>query len=162
MKSLLKEIENKFEEIEEANVTSNLDGGEGPVKTPHAFSKSKEEDELDDDHIEVLGYKKTKESKMNSKKLESLERKLENKINEISYKEYKKDENLKQHQKINHSIKEINSMMFKLERVVNQNTKLKTESGVHNGQYWKSTQKRFGKISERMLKVARSLKELSS
>ena len=125
MKSLLKEIENKFEEIEEANVTSNLDGGEGPVKTPHAFSKSKEEDELDDDHIEVLGYKKTKESKMNSKKLESLERKLENKINEISYKEYKKDENLKQHQKINHSIKEINSMMFKLERVVNQNTKLK-------------------------------------
>ena len=136
MKSLLKEIENKFEEIEEANVTANLDGGEGPVKTPHAFSKSKEEDELDDDHIEVLGYKKTKESKMNSKKLESLERKLENKINEISYKEYKKDENLKQHQKINHSIKEINSMMFKLERIVNQNTKLKTEAGVHNGQYW--------------------------
>ena len=44
MKSLLKEIENKFEEIEEANVTSNLDGGEGPVKTPHAFSKSKEEE----------------------------------------------------------------------------------------------------------------------
>ena len=69
MKSLLKEIENKFEEIEEANVTANLDGGEGPVKTPHAFSKSKEEDELDDDHIEVLGYKKTKESKMNSKRI---------------------------------------------------------------------------------------------
>lgn len=162
MRNLIKEIENKFEEIEEANVTGNLDGGEGPVKTPHAFSKSKDEEDLDDDHIEVLGMKKSKESRMNTKKLESLERKLENKINEISYKEYKKDENLKQHQKINHSIKEINSMMFKLERIVNQNTKLKTESGVHNGQYWKSTQKRFGKISERMLKVARSLKELSS
>lgn len=162
MRNLIKEIENKFEEIEEANVTGNLDGGEGPIKTPHAFSKSKDEEDLDDDHIEVLGMKKSKENHMNTKKLESLERKLENKINEISYKEYKKDENLKQHQKINHSIKEINSMMFKLERVVNQNTKLKTESGVHNGQYWKSTQKRFGKISERMLKVARSLKELSS
>ena len=162
MRNLIKEIENKFEEIEEANVTGNLDGGEGPVKTPHAFSKSKDEEDLDDDHIEVLGMKKSKENRMNTKKLESLERKLENKINEISYKEYKKDENLKQHQKINHSIKEINSMMFKLERIVNQNTKLKTESGVHNGQYWKSTQKRFGKISERMLKVARSLKELSS
>ena len=104
MRNLIKEIEDKFEEIEEANVTGNLDGGEGPVKTPHAFSKSKEEDELDSDHIEVLGYKKAKESKMNSKKLKSLERKLETKINEISYKEYKKDENLKQHQKINHSI----------------------------------------------------------
>ena len=158
MKSLIKEIEDKFEEIEEANVTGNLDGGEGPIKTPHAFSKSKDEDDLDDDHIEVLGYKKSKENKMNTKKLESLENKLEKKINEISYKDFKKDENLKQHQKINHSIKEINSMMFKLERIVNQ----KTEAGVHNGQYWKSTQRRFGKISERMLKVARNLKELSA
>ena len=162
MKSLLKEIEDKFEEIEEANVTGNLDGGEGPVKTPYAFSKSKDEDDLDDDHIEVLGYEKSKEKKMNTKKLESLENKLEKKINEISYKEYKKDDTRKQHQKINDSIKEINSMMFKLERIVNQNAKLKTEAGVHNGQYWKSTQKRFGKISERMLKVARSLKELSA
>ena len=99
---------------------------------------------------------------MNTKKLESLERKLETKINEISYNEFKKDDTRKQHRKINDSIKEINSMMFKLERIVNQNAKLKTEAGVHNGQYWKSTQKRFGKISERMLKVARSLKELSA
>ena len=161
MKSLIKEIEDKFEEIEEANVTANLDGGEGPIKTPHAFSKSKDEDDLDDDHIEVLGYKKSKENKMNTKKLESLENKLESKINEISYKEFKKDENLKQHQKINHSIKEINSMMFKLERIVNQNAKLKTEVGVDSAKYWKSTQNRFGKISERMLNVARKIKELS-
>jgi hypothetical protein len=161
MKSLIKEIEDKFEEIEEANVTANLDGGEGPIKTPHAFSKSKDEDDLDDDHIEVLGYKKSKENKMNTKKLESLENKLESKINEISYKEFKKDENLKQHQKINHSIKEINSMMFKLERIVNQNAKLKTEVGVDSAKYWKSTQTRFGKISERMLNVARKIKELS-
>jgi hypothetical protein len=162
MRSFLKEIEEKFDEIEEANVTANLDGGEGPIKTPHAFSKSNDEEDLDDDHIEVLGYKKSKEKEMNTKKLESLERKLESKINEISYKEFKKDDTRKQHQKINDSIKEINSMMFKLERIVNQNTKLKTEAGVHNGQYWKSTQKRFGKISERMLKVARNLKELSA
>ena len=123
MKSLIKEIEDKFEEIEESNVTGNLDGGEGPPRTPYAFAKSKDEDDLDDEHIEVLGYKRSKEKKMNTKKLESLERKLE--------------------------------------RIVNQNAKLKTEAGVHNGQYWKSTQRRFGKISERMLNVARKIKELS-
>ena len=266
MRSFLKEIEEKFDEIEEANVTANLDGGEGPIKTPHAFAKSKDADDLDDDHIEVLGYKKSKEKKVNTKKLEALERKLENnineisknegifdkfkkrsikgtpdkepyyfeiadkalaylqkkdkewrkyklasvgpgdkktyiriavahktdrksrdpefkvyhdkddnikkvvelerklenKINEISYKEFKKDDSRKQHQKINDSIKEINSMMFKLERIVNQNAKLKTEAGEHTGQYWESTQKRFGKISERMLKVARQLKELGA
>ena len=32
---------------------------------------------------------------MNTKKLESLERKLESKINEISYKEFKKDDSRK-------------------------------------------------------------------
>lgn len=161
MKSLLKEIEDKFTDIEEANATGNMDGGAGPVKTPNAFSTTDDEDELDTDHIEVLGYKKSKEKEMNTKKLESLERKLESKINEISYKEYKTDDSRKAHQKVNDSIKKINRMMFEMERVINQSAKLKNEAGVHTGQYWKSTQKRFGKISERMLKVARTLKELS-
>ena len=96
------------------------------------------------------------------KTMESLEDKLEAKINEISYKEYKKDDSRKDYQKVNDSIKKINRMMFEMERIVNQNAKLKTEAGVHTGQYWKSTQTRFGKISERMLKVAHKLKELSA
>ena len=29
------------QELEEASVTGNIDGGEGPPKTPHAFSKKK-------------------------------------------------------------------------------------------------------------------------
>ena len=162
MRSLIKEIEDKFEEIEEANVTGNLDGGAGPIKTPNAFASSEDEDDLDSNHIEVLGYKKSKKSKLNTRKLESLERKLELKINEISYNEFKNDDSMKAHQKVNQSIKEINRMMWEVEKIVNQNSKLKTEMGVHNGQYWKSTQKRFGKISERMLKVARKLKDLSA
>jgi len=162
MKSLLKEISEKFEEIEETNVTGNMDGGEGPTKTPNAFAKDDNEDKLDTDHIEVLGYKKSKKSKKNIKTMESLERKLEAKINEISYKEYKNDDTRKDYQKVNDSIKKINRMMFEMERIVNQNSKLKTEAGVHTGQYWKSTQQRFGKISERLLKVAQKLKELSS
>jgi hypothetical protein len=162
MISFLKEIENKFDEIEESNATANLDGGAGPVKTPNAFSTTDDEDKLDTDHIEVLGYKKSKEKGMNTKKLEALERKLENKINEISYKEYKSDDSRHDYQKVNDSIKKINRMMFEMERIINQSAKLKNEAGVHNGQYWKSTQTRFGKISERMLKVARTLKELSA
>ena len=66
----------------------------------------------------------------------------------------------KQHQKINDSIKQINSMMFKLERIVNQN-KTKTESWMLNLTILEIYSKRFGKISERMLNVARKIKELS-
>jgi len=174
-KFLLEQLEEKFEEMEsietlqedeeidEANVTGNMDGGAGPPKTPNAFSKSTDEDDLDTDHIEVLGYKKAKKSKLNteSKTMKKLEDKLE-RIIEATYRDYKKDDSMKAHQKVNKSIKEINRMMYEVEKIVNQNTKLKNEMGVSNEQYWKSTQKRFGKISERMLKVARSLKELSA
>jgi hypothetical protein len=167
MKSLIKELNDKFqqyeeEELDEANVTSNLDGGEGPPRTPNAFSKSNDEDDLDDDTIEVLGYKKSKKSNKHTQAMEAFENKMESLINEISYKEYKKDDSRKDYQKINDSIKKINSMMYKMERIVNQNARLKQESGVHNGQYWKSTQTRFQKISERMVRVARKIKELSS
>ena len=155
--------EEEDEEIEEANVTGNLDGGAGPPKTPNAFSKSQDEDDLDTDHIEVLGYKKAKKSKVNteSRSMKKLEDKLEQLI-EATYKEYKNDDSMKAHQKVNTSIKEINRLMWEITKIVNQNTKLKTEMGVSNQQYWKSTQKRFGKISERMLKVAHKLKELSA
>jgi hypothetical protein len=173
-KFLLEQLEEKFEEMEskdtlqeedidEANVTGNMDGGAGPIKTPNAFAKSKDEDDLDTDHIEVLGYKKAKKSKINteSKTMKKLEDKLE-RIIEATYRDYKKDDSMKAHQKVNKSIKEINRMMYEVEKIVNQNTKLKSEMGVSNEQYWQSTQKRFSKISERMLKVARSLKELSA
>jgi hypothetical protein len=174
-KFLLEQLEERFEEMEsketleqeedidEANVTGNMDGGAGPPKTPHAFAKSEDEDDLDTDHIEVLGYKKAKKSKVNteSKAMKELEDKLEQLI-EATYKDYKNDDSMKAHQKVNKSIKEINRLMWEVEKIVNQNTKLKNEMGVHNGQYWKSTQRRFGKISERMLKVARNLKELSA
>ena len=151
------------EDIDEDNVTGHMDGGAGPIKTPNAFAKSEDEDDLDTDHIEVLGYKKAKKSKINteSKTMKKLEDKLE-RIIEATYRDYKKDDSMKAHQKVNQSIKEINRMMYEVEKIVNQNTKLKSEMGVSNEQYWQSTQKRFSKISERMLKVARNLKELSA
>ena len=179
-KFLMEQLEEKFKELEEkkdvllgqedeeettdeANVTGNLDGGAGPPKTPAAFAKSQDEDDLDTDHIEVLGYKKTKNKKLNTetKVIKRLEDKLE-KLIEATYKDYKNDDSMKAHQKVNRSIKEINRLMWEVEKIVNQNTKLKTEMGVSNEQYWKSTTRRFGKISERMLKVAHKLKELGS
>ena len=120
-----------------------------------------DEDDLNIDNIEVLGYKKSKKSKSNFESIIRMESNLES-IIEATYKEYKNDDSMKAHQKVNTSIKEINRLMWEITKIVNQNSKLKTETGVHTGQYWKSTQKRFGKISERMLKVARQLKELSA
>jgi len=167
MKSFINEIKEKFneledEELDEANVTSNLDGGQGPPRTPYAFSKNKDEDDLDTKGSKNMGYTKAKKTNKHRIALEALETKLENQINEISYKEFKKDDSRKQYQKVNDSIKKMNRMMYEMERVVNQNIKLKNEAGVNNGQYWKSTQKRLVKISERLKLVSNKIKELGA
>ena len=88
---LLKELEDKFNELEiqqeedeldEANVTANLDGGAGPPRTPYAFAKS--EDDMDDDHIEVLGYKKSKKSNKHFESISKIDSQLENLIEAIT------------------------------------------------------------------------------
>ena len=163
----MEQLESKFkqfeseEEIEEANVTGNMDGGAGPIKTPAAFAKSQDEDDLNPDHIEVLGYKKSNKSKQNFEAVSKLESKLESLI-EATYRAYKKDESMSAKKKVNLAIKEINRKLYEVEQLVNQNTKLKTEVGLDQGQFWESTKVRFGKISERMLKISRKIKDLGS
>ena len=79
----------------------------------------------------------------------------------VSYREYKKDESTTPSQKVNKSIMEVNKMLAEIERVVAHNLKLKNESGVNSGQFWKSTGARFSKINERIVRISNRLKELS-
>ena len=137
------------EELEEMNVTGNLDGGEGPPRTPYAFGK--EEDEKD--NAEQLGYKKVKQ--------ESTFMKMSRLMNEVSYRDFKKDPTSTPQQKVNRGIMEVNRMLAEMEKIVNNNLRLKTEMGVQSGHFWKATGKRFAKINERMVRIANRLKELS-
>jgi hypothetical protein len=52
-------------------------------------------------------------------------------------------------------------MLGEIEKIVNNNLRLKTETGMQSGHFWKTTGNRFAKINERMLRVAHRLKELS-
>ena len=137
------------DELEEANVTGNLDGGEGPPKTPYAFGK--EEDEKGS--AEKLGYKKVKQ--------ESTFMKMSRLMNEVSYRDFKKDPTSTPQQKVNRGIMEVNKMLGQMEKIVNNNLRLKTEMGVQSNHFWKATGKRFAKINERMVRIANRLKELS-
>ena len=147
----------KDKELDEMNVTGNLDGGEGPPKTPYAFGK--EEDEKKS--AEKLGMKKAASSE---KHFESTYKKMMatmEGLNEISYRDYKKDPTSTPQQKVNRGIMEVNKMLGEMEKIVNNNLRLKTEMGVQSGHFWKATGRRFAKINERMLRVAHRLKELS-
>ena len=145
---LLYEKLNKKQDIDEMSVT----GGEGSEEynTPGAFSKNGEEDE--NENAENSGYTRVKESKFKTLAKTSF-------LKEASYKDYKKDNTRSSKQKVNNSIKEISSKLFRMERFINQNIRLKTEEGIDNKQYWKSTRNNLYKISERMMRIGEKLRK---
>ena len=150
-KTVSKAIKN--EDLDEANVTGNVDGFE----TPHAFGKKEDEN----DNAEVFDYKK---SGISDKHFESTYKRMMKELealNEVSYRDYKKDPTSTPQQKVNRGINEVNKMLGAMEKIVNNNLRLKTEMGVQSNHFWKSTGKRFAKINERMTRIANRLKELS-
>tara|TARA_R110001592_G_scaffold195230_1_gene442903 strand:+ start:854 stop:1276 length:423 start_codon:yes stop_codon:yes gene_type:complete len=120
-------------DLEELNVT----GGGEAYDTPKAFKKKK---------------KKVKESMFKRMARQTL-------LGEATYRAYKKDESSSQKQKVNRAIKEVNSKLFKIERIINQNMKLKTEAGIDSTKYWKSTRSNLQKISEKMVRISEKLRK---
>ena len=149
-------------ELDEMNVTSNMDGGEGPPKVPGAFAKRTKETEDGAGNGELLGYRKVDKTQKRRNFKESTYKKIMGELHEISYPDYKKDDSMKAHEKVNNSIKEINRRLFEIEKIARQNVRLKTEVGVTPADFWKPTKAKLHKISERMLRVAKMLRELNS
>ena len=150
--------------LDEENVTGNLDGGEGPPKTPYAFHDQ-------EDEKKGSGKKKQKKNSTVATDFELVKDSLYIKmmkamdnggpLNESSYRDFKKDPTSTPQQKVNRGIAEVNKMLGLMEKIVNNNLRLKTEMGVQSNHFWKSTGKRFSKINERMTRIANRLKELS-
>lgn len=133
----------KEEELEEASTT----GGGEAYDSKYGFGKNKPGTE------ENSGYKKVKtESKFMKMAKQTL-------LGEISYKEYKANPESTSKQKVNRAVREINSRLFKIERIINQNIKLKTEDGVDANKYWKSTRANLQKISEKMTRIGERLRK---
>ena len=168
--SLDKEIEEKIkeldsnEDLEEMSVTGNLDGGAGPPKTPFAFqgkskkNKKKRMKSATDSTGYSLAENLKEENNMSTyrKMMDVMH------LNEITYKEYKADESMSPKKKVNKAISEVNRKLYEIEKTVTRNIKLKTETGVDAGQYWKSTKSKMLKISERMVRISNKLKQLGS
>jgi hypothetical protein len=153
-------------EIDEMSSTASVPG----YQTPMAFQskpKSGKDKEKEDDTVMQGGLKKVKktnkyfrpmESKSTYKKMMS---EMYGVVNEISYRDYKKDPTSTPQQKVNRGIMEVNKMLGEMEKIVANNLRLKTEMGVQSNHFWKATGKRFSKINERMIRIANRLKELS-
>ena len=80
-------------------------------------------------------------------------------INEARYTDYKRDESMSSKRKVNKAVFEINSKLHKIEQIINQNIKLKTEDGVDSNAYWKSTRSNLNKISEKMMRISEKIRK---
>jgi len=129
------------EELKEASVTGNIDGGEGPPKTPYAFQSKRKKDKEKENKIATnsTGYKKISEGK---------------------YHDYRNDDTLTAKQKIGRSMREVRDSLNGLERLVKMNVRLKNELNVDSRSYWKNTHKALHKISERLVKLANKVGQL--
>jgi hypothetical protein len=201
----------KEKELEEASSTANIDGGEGPPKTPYAFQSKKQraqdkkkEDEiatnstgfikmnevtkleiralqkvqqglekLRKDYTKIYNYgDKTLINKQydnyyesilgTSKKIGKLIRTLKNKqmLGEGRYHDWRNDESLSPKQKIGRSIREVRDSLNGLSKTIDMSVRLKNELKVDSSDYWKTTHKALGKISERLVKLANKVGKL--
>ena len=151
------------EELEEMNTTAAVPGD---IKTPHMFTggKSKFEKKRKKSATTSTGNKIVKKTNKHFTVVESSYKRMMNQmmgLNETSYRDFKKDPTSTPQQKVNRGIMEVNKMLSQMERIVNNNLRLKTEMGVQSNHFWKSTGNRFLKINERMIRIANRLKELS-
>ena len=137
-------IRQELKELEEVSVTGNLDGGEGPPRTPYAFYGGRKKDKEKKKRIaQAGGYMKVKES-----------------VNEGKYQQYRNDETMTPKQKIGRSMREIRDSLNELDKLVKMNVRLKNELNVDSRSYWKNTHKALGKISERLVKLANKVGQL--
>jgi hypothetical protein len=156
------------ETVDELNSTATT--GDMAYNTPGAFRKTdgtedEEESGFNDGHKdpEVFGYKKATVSKRNFESkdiIDSIRDIIREELNEVTYRQYKYDKSASPKEKVNKSIHTINSQLIKIERIIQQNIKLKQESGVDNQQYWKSTRTKFQKTNERLMRISGKLREL--
>ena len=142
----------KDEDLDEQSTT----GGVAGYQTPAAFTGGKSANE-----------KRRKKTAVDSTGYDLVETTYRKMMKEMygtideSYREFKKDPTSTPSQKVNRGIAEVNKMLAEIEKVVHNNLRLKTETGVSSSNFWKGTGRRFGKISERLVRIANKLKELS-
>ena len=186
LKALVRELIKQ--ELDEASVTGNLDGGAGPPRTPFAFKKKKKK--KDESVNEVKFHVKTEmgsvivdasgkgEAMMKVAKAlkkgrkgiisvnrvgvsqaKQVDKRLEN-VNEGHYHDYRNDESLTAKQKIGYSMREVRDKLNELDKLVKMNVRLKNEVGVNSTSYWKNTHNAMKKISERLVKLANKVGQL--
>lgn len=158
------------DEMHEMSTTGMVAG----YDTPKAFSPQsgggKEAfDAKTKDNAEQFGYKVVPPKKRKQSiswndlvKQESAYKQAMRTLHEASYREYRGDKTKTTSEKINHSIKELNQALMRVEQAVGHALRLKTEMAVDQRTLWRSSHSRLTKIGERLNRIGKKINELGA
>lgn len=183
MRSLLKEMETKFIELEESldavgHEDSDIDNDGDHDKSDEYLNhrrkirtnKIDKNDDLEEQNVAAAvapistpnWVGKAKRSTVTAGGMtvaEAMDRKYESIIE--SYRTYATgDAKLTPESKIKHTIKEVAKQLQEIEKTVKYASKLKTESGVARKGYGPAVDKALNKISERLIKISERVRAL--
>lgn len=109
------------------------------------------------------GFKPVRDTvKKVAAKQDSMYKQAMKSLYEGSYKEYRGDKTRTTSEKINHSIKELNQSLLRVERAVGHALRLKTEMAVDQRTLWRSSHSRLTKIGERLNRIGKKINELGA
>lgn len=145
IEELIKEVET---ELDEANVTGNIDG----YQTPHAFSR-KSDTARRKKTATQFGYKLVDNDVNNID-----EGKVKRPVNR--WLELKNDESMHANKKLAVGLKELKYQLAEVEKFFTWYNKIKTMNELDSSDYWKRTNTHIYKIKERILNIAKTIQEI--
>lgn len=83
-------------------------------------------------------------------------------LNEVSYRDFKRNTESSPRQKIAKGISQVGRMIKEIEKIVNHNFRLKTELDMNSGTFMKSTNKRIHELGAQLKRLENKLREFSN
>ena len=83
-------------------------------------------------------------------------------LNEVSYRDFKRNTESSPRQKIARGISQVSKMIKEIEKIVSHNFKLKTELDMNSGTFLKSTNKKIHELGARLKQLENKLREFSN
>lgn len=155
----------KRKKITESSTTAAV----GQINIGESFVDSEFEDDNEQkphstmrSTVHQAGYKPVYNGKSTTGKSDSMYKQAMKTLHEGSYKEYRGDKTRTTSEKINHSIKELNQSLLRVERAVGHALRLKTEMAVDQRTLWRSSHSRLTKIGERLNRIGKKINELGA
>ena len=83
-------------------------------------------------------------------------------LNEVSYRDFKRNTESTPRQKIAKGISQVGRMIKEIEKIINHNFRLKTELDMNSGTFMKSTNKRIHELGAQLKRLENKLREFSN